>query len=114
MSKIKSPENRLDKIKRQLKHILNDGGYYMNEGYREFVTSMHNSIGSRKVTKRMEMSMDKVIVGYKKYLKSGNKDYVGRTAKLSIKQKKALNQMYKRFKKKCEDKGIHDVQIEMR
>ena len=159
MSKIKSPENRLDKIKRQLKHILNDDGYYMNEGYREFVTSMYNSIGSRKVTKRMEMSMDKVIMGYKKYLKSGNKlsryekeefvkttkakinlirtlliscdyrpmyvgrseeflnsveDYVGRTAKLSIKQKKALNQMYKRFKKKLEEKGIHEVQIEMK
>jgi len=159
MSKIKSPENRLDKIKRQLKHILNDGDYYMNEGYREFVTSMYNAIGSRKVTKRMEMSMDKVIMGYKKYLKSGNKlsryekeefvktakakinlirtllmscdyrplyvgrneeflnsveDYVGRTAKLSIKQKKALNQMYKRFKKKLEEKGIHDVQIEMK
>ena len=159
MSKIKSPENRLGKIKRQLKHILNDDGYYMNEGYREFVTSMYNSIGSRKVTKRMEMSMDKVIMGYKKYLKSGNKlsryekeefvkttkakinlirtlllscgyqpmynarseeflssveDYVGRTAKLSIKQKKALNQMYKRFKKKLEEKGIHDVQIEMK
>jgi len=45
---------------------------------------------------------------------SSVEDYVGRTAKLSIKQKKALNQMYKRFKKKCEDKGIHDVQIEMR
>ena len=41
-------------------------------------------------------------------------DYVGRTAKLSIKQKKALNQMYKRFKKKLEQKGIHDVQIEMK
>ena len=156
--KMKSPENRLEKTKRRLKHILDDTNFFMSEDYREFVTSMHDSIGNRKVTPKMEISMDKVISVYKKNLKSDNKltkyekeefvntttskilliktllnscdyqpmyiarseefldsvhSYVSKTAKISLKQKKALNQMYKRFKKKLESKGIHDVQIEV-
>ena len=31
---------------------------------------------------------------------------------LSIKQKKALNQMYKRFKRRCEARGISNVRVE--
>ena len=45
----------------------------MNDGFREFVTSMHDAIGNRKVTPKMEISMDRVIARYKKYLKSDNK-----------------------------------------
>ena len=45
----------------------------MNDGYREFVKSMHDAIGNRKVTPKMEISMDKVIAVYRKYLKSENK-----------------------------------------
>ena len=33
---------------------------------------------------------------------------------LSVKQRKALNQMYKRFKARCESRGIHNVRIEMK
>ena len=157
--KYKSPESRLDKTKRRLFHILNDTDFYMNDGYREFVTSMHDSIGNRKVTPKMEIAMDKVVAGYKKWLRDENKltrherdEFVGqatakiylikqlllasgyndsyvvrsneflssvegflkKTGKLSLKQKKALNQMYKRFKKKVESKGISNVQIEMK
>jgi hypothetical protein len=156
---MKSPETRLEKTKRRLYHILNDNNFYMNDGYREFVTSMHDAIGSRKVTPKMEISMDKVVAVYKKYLKSDNKltkwqkkelidsgvakielirtqmhsckysggylarsdefldnvrNYLERTGKLSLKQKKALNQMYKRFTKKLESMGISDVQITMK
>ena len=32
--------------------------------------------------------------------------------KLSVKQRKALNQMYKRFKNKCEARGITNVRVE--
>ena len=41
-------------------------------------------------------------------------DYLKRTGKMSKKQRMALNQMYKRFKKKVELKGISNVQIEMK
>ena len=157
--KHKSPETRLEKTKRQLHHILNDVHFYMNDGFREFVTSMHDAIGNRKVTPKKEISMDKVIARYKKYLKSDNKltrhekkefidssvakiylirtllmasgytpgyvgrsteildsveDYLKRTGKMSKKQRMALNQMYKRFKKKVELKGISNVQITMK
>jgi len=33
---------------------------------------------------------------------------------LSKKQKMALNQMYKRFKTRCESRGIHDVKVEQK
>ena len=158
-TKRKSPENHLEKVKRQLGHIILDENFYMNDGYKEFVQSMHNSIGTRKVTKKMEISMDKIVSGYKKWLNDENrltryekKEYVDgavakiylirtllaasgytrnyisrseyflnsvegflkKSGKLSIKQRKALNQMYKRFKKRVEKKGISDVQIEMK
>ncbi len=158
-TKRKSPENHLEKVKRQLGHIILDTDFYMNDSYKEFVQSMHNAIGTRKVTKKMEISMDKIVSGYKKYLNDDNKltkyerkeyvdsavakiylirtllaasgytrNYVARSeyflnsvesflkksGKLSIKQRKALNQMYKRFKKRVEKKGISDVQIEMK
>jgi len=158
-TKRKSPENHLDKVKRQLGHIISDTDFYMNDSYKEFVLSMHNAIGTRKVTKKMEISMDKIVSGYKKWLKDDKKltryerkeyidsavakiylirtllascgytrNYVARseyflnsvekfvknTGKLSVKQRKSLNQMYKRFKKRVEKKGISDVQIEMK
>ena len=158
-TKRKSPEDRIEKIKRQLGHIILDTDFYMNDGYKEFVLSMHNAIGTRKVTKKMEISMDKIVSGYKKWLNDENKltryekkeyvespvakiylirtllascgytrNYVSRSeyflnsvesflkksGKLSIKQRKALNQMYKRFQKKVQKKGISNVQIEMK
>ena len=33
---------------------------------------------------------------------------------LSVKQRKALNQMYKRFKARCESRGISNVRITMK
>ena len=158
-TKRKSPENHLDKVKRQLGHIISDTDFYMNDSYKEFVLSMHNAIGTRKVTKKMEISMDKIVSGYKKWLKDDKKltryerkeyidsavakiylirtllascgytrNYVARSeyflnsvekflkssGKLSVKQRKSLNQMYKRFKKRVEKKVISDVQIEMK
>tara|TARA_R110002167_G_scaffold173603_1_gene372160 strand:+ start:1311 stop:1796 length:486 start_codon:yes stop_codon:yes gene_type:complete len=158
-TKRKSPETHLEKTKRQLGHIISDTDFYMNDGYKEFVLSMHNAIGTRKVTKKMEISMDKIVSGYKKWLNDDKKltryekkEYVNgavakiylirtllgscgytptyiarseyflnsvegflkKSAKLSIKQRKALNQMYNRFKKKVESKGISNVQIEMK
>lgn len=157
-TKRKSPENHLEKVKRQLGHIISDTDFYMNDSYKEFVLSMHNAIGTRKVTKKMEISMDKIVSGYKKWLKDDKKltryerkeyidsavakiclirtllsacgyaksyavrseeflnsveKFVKNTGKLSVKQRKALNQMYRRFKKKAESKGISDVQIQM-
>ena len=158
-TKRKSPENHLEKVKRQLGHIILDTDFYMNDSYKEFVQSMHNAIGTRKVTKKMEISMDKIVSGYKKWLNDENRltryekkeyvdgavakiylirtllaasgytrNYVARSeyflnsvesflkksGKLSIKQRKAPNQMYKRFQKKVEKKGISNVQIEMK
>ena len=158
-TKRKSPENHLEKVRRQLGHIILDTDFYMNDSYKEFVQSMHNAIGTRKVTKKMEISMDKIVSGYKKWLNDDKKltryerkeyvdsavakiylirtllaacgytrsyvvrseeflnsvvKFVKNSGKLSIKQRKALNQMYKRFKKRVEKKGISDVQIEMK
>ena len=45
-TKRKSPEDRIEKIKRQLGHIILDTDFYMNDGYKEFVLSMHNAIGN--------------------------------------------------------------------
>jgi hypothetical protein len=157
--KRKSPENHLEKTKRQLGHIILDTDFYMNDGYKEFVQSMHNAIGTRKVSKKMEISMDKIVSGYKKWLNVENKltkyereeyidgavakiyliktllnsagytrsyivrseeflnsveQFLKKSGKLSVKQRKALNQMYTRFKKKVESKGISNVQIEMK
>ena len=148
---------KLNKVRRQLNHILNDHRYYQPDSSREFTISMYNSFGKRKITKKMEISMDKIINKYIEWQKSENKldkyeklerikdgqyklnvirtlmsgcgyrpGYIGRTNEfldsverglrfngmLSVKQRKALNQMYKRFKKKCESRGIHDVKIE--
>ena len=156
MSFVDYPE-KLNKVRRQLNHILNDHRYYQPDSSREFTISMYNSFGKRKITKKMEISMDKIINKYIEWQKSENKldkyeklerikdgqyklnvirtlmsgcgyrpGYIGRTNEfldsverglrfngmLSVKQRKALNQMYKRFKKKCESRGIHDVKIE--
>ena len=158
MSHVEYPE-RLNKIRRQLNHILNDHRYYQNDSSREFTISMYNAFGKRKITARMQISMDKIIANYVKWQKSENKldkyeklqrvedgtykinliktllsgcgyqpGYVGRSMEflnsvekqlrfngmLSVKQRKALNQMYKRFKARCESRGIHNVRIEMK
>ena len=156
---IKSPESRQEKLKRQLNHILSDIDYYMTDNSKEFTTSMYNAIGNRKITPKMEISMDNIVSRYKRWLKSENKlsrheqrefvegavakialvrtllascdyspsyvirselflesvqSYVKKHGKLSLKQRKALNQMYKRFQKKVGQKGIHNVQISMK
>jgi hypothetical protein len=148
---------KLNKVRRQLNHILNDHRYYQSENSREFTVSMYNAFGKRKITPKMQISMDGIITQYINWQKSENKldkyeklerikdgqyklnvirtlmsgcgyrpGYIGRTNEfldsverglrfngmLSVKQRKALNQMYKRFKKKCESRGIHDVKIE--
>ncbi len=156
MSFVDYPE-KLNKVRRQLNHILNDHRYYQPDSSREFTISMYNAFGKRKITPKMQISMDKIINKYIEWQKSENKldkyeklerikdgqyklnvirtlmsgcgyrpGYIGRTNEfldsverglrfngmLSVKQRKALNQMYKRFKKKCESRGIHDVKIE--
>ena len=149
--------NRLNKTRRRLNHILNDHEYYMNAGNREFTISMYKAFGKRKITKKMEIAMDNIILRYQKWLKNENRlsrveqlekiedgkykinlirtlmagcgyqpMYIGRSEEflgsveaqlvrngsLSVKQRKALNQMYKRFKKRCESRGITDVRVE--
>jgi len=158
MSYIDYPE-KLNKVRRQLNHILNDHRYYKPDSSREFTISMYKAFGKRKITAKMQISMDKIINRYQEWLQSENKldkyekleriesgqykinlirtllsgcgyrpMYVARSeeflnsvekqlkfnAKLSVKQRKALNQMYKRFKVKCESRGIHDVKIDMK
>ena len=156
MSRVDFP-NRLNKVRRQLNHILNDHRYYQPDGVREFTISMYNAFGKRKITKKMEISMDKIINKYIEWQKSENKldkyeklerirdgqyklniirtllsgcgyqpMYIVRSEEfldsvekqlrfngmLSVKQRKALNQMYKRFKTRCEARGISNVKIE--
>jgi len=158
MSFVDYPE-KLNKVRRQLNHILNDHRYYQPDSTREFTISMYNAFGKRKITAKMQISMDKIIAQYIKWQKSENKldkyekleriedgtykinlirtlmsgcgyqpGYVARSEEflssvekglrfngmLSVKQRKALNQMYKRFKAKCESRGIHNVRIEMK
>ena len=156
MSRVDFP-NRLNKTRRQLNHILNDHRYYQPDHVREFIISMYNAFGKRKITPKMEISMDKIINKYIEWQKSENKldkykklenirdgqhklniirtllsgcgyqpMYVVRSTEfldsidkqlrfngtLTQKQKMALNQMYKRFKKRCESRGISDVKVE--
>ncbi len=158
MSRVDFP-NRLNKTRRQLNHILNDHRYYQPDSTREFTISMYNAFGKRKITPKMEISMDKIIAQYVKWQKSENKldkykkleniedgtyklnlirtllsgcgyqpGYVGRSVEflnsiekqlrfngmLSKKQKMALNQMYKRFKTRCESRGITNVKVEQK
>ena len=158
MSRVDFP-NRLNKTRRQLNHILNDHRYYQPDSVREFTISMYTAFGKRKITPKMEISMDKIIQKYVDWQKSENKldkykkleniedgtyklnlirtllsgcgyqpGYVGRSTEfldsiekqlrfdgmLSKKQKMALNQMYKRFKERCDSRGIHDVKVEQK
>ena len=158
MSRVDFP-NRLNKTRRQLNHILNDHRYYQPDSVREFTISMYTAFGKRKITPKMEISMDKIIQKYVDWQKSENKldkykkleniedgtyklnlirtllsgcgyqpGYVGRSTEfldsiekqlrfngmLSKKQKMALNQMYKRFKARCESRGIHNVKVEQK
>jgi len=153
MSRVDFP-NRLNKVRRQLNHILNDHRYYQNDSTREFTISMYNAFGKRKITKKMEIAMDRIISNYTKWQSDNNKldkyqirefveasiykinlirtllsgagyqpMYVVRSeeflssienqvrlrGKLSVKQRKALNQMYKRFDKRLnvlKNKGL--------
>jgi len=158
MSRVDFP-NRLNKTRRQLNHILNDHRYYQPDSVREFTISMYTAFGKRKITPKMEISMDKIIQKYVDWQKSENKldkykkleniedgtyklnlirtllsgcgyqpGYVGRSTEfldsiekqlrfngmLSKKQKMALNQMYKRFKARCESRGITNVKVEQK
>ena len=158
MSRVDFP-NRLNKTRRQLNHILNDHRYYQPDSVREFTISMYTAFGKRKITPKMEISMDKIIQKYVDWQKSENKldkykkleniedgtyklnlirtllsgcgyqpGYVGRSTEfldsiekqlrfngmLSKKQKMALNQMHKRFKTRCESRGIHNVKVEQK
>ena len=72
MSRVDFP-NRLNKVRRQLNHILNDHRYYQNDGAREFTISMYTAFGKRKITAKMQISMDKIITQYVKWQKSENK-----------------------------------------
>ena len=156
MSRVDFP-NRLNKVRRQLNHILNDHRYYQSDRAREFTISMYTAFGKRKITKKMEISMDRIIANYTKWQSDNSKldkyqmrekiengiykinlirtllagcgytrSYMVRSEEflnsvqnqlrlrgtLSVKQRKALNQMYKRFKAKCESRGIHNVRVE--
>ena len=158
MSRVDFP-NRLNKTRRQLNHILNDHRYYQPDSVREFTISMYTAFGKRKITPKMEISMDKIIQKYVDWQKSENKldkykkleniedgtyklnlirtllsgcgyqpGYVGRSTEfldsiekqlrfngmLTKKQKMALNQMYKRFKTRCESRGITNVKVEQK
>ena len=151
--------NRLNKTRRQLNHILNDHRYYQPDSVREFTISMYTAFGKRKITPKMEISMDKIIQKYVDWQKSENKldkykkleniedgtyklnlirtllsgcgyqpGYIGRSTEfldsiekqlmfngmLTKKQKMALNQMYKRFKTRCESRGITNVKVEQK
>ena len=66
MSRVDFP-NRLNKVRRQLNHILNDHRYYQNDSTREFTISMYTAFGKRKITKKMEIAMDRIISNYIKW-----------------------------------------------
>ena len=67
MSFVDYPE-KLNKVRRQLNHILNDNRYYQSDASREFTISMYNAFGKRKITARMQLSMDKIIAQYVKMI----------------------------------------------
>ena len=60
--------DNMDKYKKQhqqLSYILSDGDYYVNKGYRGFITDMVGAIsGGRTITPKMESAIQKIISGY--------------------------------------------------
>ena len=72
MSRVDFP-NRLNKVRRQLNHILNDHRYYQNDSTREFTISMYTAFGKRKITKKMEIAMDRIISNYTKWQSDNSK-----------------------------------------
>ena len=62
MSFVDYPE-KLNKVRRQLNHILNDNRYYQSDASREFTISMYNAFGKRKITAKMQISMDTKFIG---------------------------------------------------
>ena len=72
MSRVDFP-NRLNKVRRQLNHILNDHRYYQSDSAREFTISMYTAFGKRKITKKMEIAMDRIISNYIKWQNDNSK-----------------------------------------
>ena len=64
--------DKYDKTYKQLTHILQDPDYYMNDTYKEFVTSMQTAIGGgRKITDKMHNGILNIV---KNYITWRNKD----------------------------------------
>jgi len=57
MSRVDFP-NRLNKVRRQLNHILNDHRYYQNDSTREFTISMYNAFGKSET---ITLAKDKIV-----------------------------------------------------
>lgn len=139
---------------KQLSHIILDEDYVRDstsESYFRFVTSMYDAlVNGRKITPKMDKSIYRIVLGYKRYLDEKNnpefkqtrEKYIETTlsktmmirdllskcsytrgyeagslhflesidrqvknrASLSMKQRQALNKMYKQFLKKSEKK----------
>jgi len=67
--------DKYDKTYKQLNHILQDPDYYMNDTYKEFVTSMQTAIGGgRKITDKMDSAISNVIRNYVKWRSTDTKE----------------------------------------
>jgi hypothetical protein len=67
--------DKYDKTYKQLNHILQDTDYYMNDTYKEFVTSMQTAIGGgRKITDKMDSAISNVIRNYVKWRSTDTKE----------------------------------------
>ena len=57
----------------QLDHILKDSTFLVDGGYRNFISDMYKAlVGGRKITRKMESSIVKIITTYTKWLKKEN------------------------------------------
>ena len=63
MSRVDFP-NRLNKVRRQLNHILNDHRYYQNDSTREFTISMYTGLVKEKLLRKWKSHMDRIISNY--------------------------------------------------
>ena len=150
---IEENKEKFAKRIQQLDHIVKDLNYIPKDsanGYHEFIQNMHSAlVGGRKITRKMESSIVKIITTYSEWLKKENdpeyqknkikyienslikiklledklyeanysksymsdkeyfldsiKSHVKSRGNLTLKQKQALNKMYKQFNKRIEN-----------
>ena len=103
----------MDKIVSGYKKWLNDDKKLTRYERKEYVDSAVAKIYLIR-TILAACGYTRTYVARSEYFLNSVEKFLKNNGKLSIKQRKALNSMYKRFKRKVELKGISDVQIEMK